>query len=129
MHYARLTSNGSPDVVKCPPNGSGIAFLREAAKATHNDCIVWPYAISKNGYCEAYLNGKRLRGHRIVCELAHGPKPEDKQMVAHWCGNHSCLNPNHLRWATFKENSDDNRRLGVKMGRKPYGHSAAKSRL
>lgn len=44
-----------------------------------------------------------------MCKLVHGEPPTPKHHAAHNCGNghNGCLNPNHLRWATCKENMDD----------------------
>jgi hypothetical protein len=59
-----------------------------------------------------------------MCLLAHGEAPPGKNIVAHWCGNAKCVSPRHLRWATQQENADDNRRLGVKMGRRKKAQPA-----
>lgn len=128
-HYERLRKNGSALMTQCPPNGSGEAFFRAALKSDTDDCVLWPYTVDSVGYGHTYYEGKKYRAHRLMCELSHGPQPPDKRVVAHWCGTKRCLNPRHLRWASHQENADDNRRLGVKTGRKPYGQSAAKSRL
>lgn len=121
-HLHRFYSNGSVDVVRCAANGAAIGFIRENVNYAGDACLEWPFAIGKNGYYgDAYLNGKKDKAHRIMCLLAHGPPPEGKPIAAHWCGNAKCVSPKHLRWATYQENSDDNRRLGVKMGRKPKG--------
>lgn len=48
----------------------------------------------------------------MVCEAFHGPKPEGKDLVAHWDGDHLNNRPENLRWATFFENEEDKRRHG-----------------
>jgi hypothetical protein len=42
-----------------------------------------------------------------MCMLAHGLPPEDRPDAAHSCGVTSCVNPNHLRWASVSENLMD----------------------
>ena len=48
--------------------------------------------------------------HVLVCRAFHGPKPEDKDVTAHWDGDPWNNRPENLRWATFLENEDDKRR-------------------
>jgi hypothetical protein len=49
------------------------------------------------------------RAHRVMCEIAHGPKPAPGFVAAHTCGKgrEGCVNPRHLRWASQKENMAD----------------------
>jgi len=117
-HLYRLTANGAVDVTRCAPNGAAIAFIRENVSYSKDECLPWPFAGNRQGYGEAYLDGRKDKAHRIMCFLAHGSPPEEKRVVAHWCGNAWCINPRHLRWATYQENADDNKRLGVKVGRR-----------
>jgi hypothetical protein len=59
----------------------------------------------KKGYPKVNKNS----AHRLVCKAAHGPPPEGKPETAHSCGKGhlGCINPNHLRWASPKENNAD----------------------
>lgn len=50
----------------------------------------------------------RCRVHILVCASFHGPKPSPQHQVAHWDGDQSNNQPNNLRWALPKENSQDN---------------------
>jgi len=123
-HLYRLAENGSVDVIRCAPNGSAIAFIKENVSYSKDECLIWPFALGPRGYGDAYLDGRKDKAHRIMCLLAHGEAPPGKNIVAHWCGNAKCVSPRHLRWATQQENADDNRRLGVKMGRRKKAQPA-----
>lgn len=71
---------------------------------------------SSRGYYIVQLtkDGKRRtkRVHRLVLE-AFGNPVEGKNQVAHWDGDKKNNRLENLRWATPKENSQDNCRLGL----------------
>lgn len=71
------------------------------------ECLIWPFAKISTGYGQFRRNGTRVYAHRIMCELAHGKCPTNKKEAVHTCRNTSCVNPNHLRWATHIENMQD----------------------
>jgi hypothetical protein len=60
-----------------------------------------------------------------MCILAHGDPPVGKQEVAHSCGNRKCVNPSHLRHASWEENSADK----IKQGRENFGERNGQSKL
>lgn len=72
-----------------------------------DDCFLWPHNVLSTGYPVVQNNGKRVRAHRLMCMLAHGEPPAPRMDCAHSCGNKTCCNPRHLRWATRKENEAD----------------------
>lgn len=110
-HYARLNRKGSIEVNS--KSSKGMDFLRGLCGGTADDCVIWPFRISMYGYPILSWRGKSYRANRVVCRLAHG-KPESVQMhAAHSCGNSSCVNPSHIRWATAKENISDKRDHGT----------------
>lgn len=55
---------------------------------------------------------KTIAVHKLVCLAFHGPRPEGKQVVAHWDGDHLNNRADNLRWATYVENEADKRRHG-----------------
>jgi hypothetical protein len=101
--------------------GEGQAFVDLALRIEDDECILWPFGVSSNGYGQ--LTGNRLV-HRYVCEAKHGPPDFLKADAAHSCGTKLCINPRHLRWATRKNNLAD---MDV-HGTRPQGvnHYAAK---
>lgn len=104
--------------------GAGISFLRAHLSHMGGDCLIWPLSCDNHGYAVCGLNGKRHKAHRLMCEMAHGPAPSPKHHAAHSCGRgqQGCVNPQHVRWATPKENMEDSVRLGAvrKRGTRPF---------
>lgn len=71
-----------------------------------DDCILWPYATDPYGYPHLKTPHGEKFGHRLSCEMRHGPPP-GRYDAAHTCRTPACINPRHLRWATRSENQQD----------------------
>jgi hypothetical protein len=95
--------------------GAPLAWIISNKDYQGEDCLVWPFAISRYGYGTIKHSGKRRVASRVMCEYAHG-MPDDQEMhAAHECGNghKGCMNPKHLSWKTRKENEKDKIRHGT----------------
>lgn len=92
----------------------GQQWLHVNASYESDDCLIWPFSTAR-GYGAFAVYQKHYYAHRYMCELVHGPAPEDKPFVAHSCGNGDggCVNPKHLRWSSLKENSQERRAHGT----------------
>src|SRR6266404_618895 len=90
-------------------NGAPESFLRAHAAYGGDDCLIWPFGKSSDGYGIARIGGVRKQASRWMCVLAHGEPPSPDHDAAHSCGRGhlGCVNPRHLRWATRVENVDD----------------------
>lgn len=87
-----------------PKMREGAQFVQRALATDTDECILWPYAKVTNGYGITTINGKSVTTHRYVCEQRHGPS---SLFALHRCGVPACINPNHIRWGTPKENTQD----------------------
>lgn len=108
-HYNRWQKYGDPTdgrPERAAP-GETIRFLEAVAIPFSGvECLLWPYGKYPNGYGQIRIGGGTKVVSRLVCERAHGQPPTPKYEAAHSCGNGhlGCVNPQHLRWATSKEN-------------------------
>lgn len=96
----------------------------DALELGHDECILWPFGLSRTGYGFMRINGEHGEVHRFVCRRFHGKRPAGKQ-VAHSCGVRRCVNPEHLRWATPKQNTADK----TEHGTQTYGQRHPRAKL
>ena len=87
--------------------GAPLAFLKAQLGTSKTSCTLWPFGKMGFGYGQIWFMGAKVPAHKAMCVLAHGEKPFSAAQVAHSCGVRLCVNPNHLRWATPKENALD----------------------
>jgi hypothetical protein len=110
-HAFRFRSHGDPLAGGPQRSRKGAlqAWLSEHAKHEGSSCLIWPFGRTAGGYGEVYWEGRQSLAHRVMCELAHGAPPDTADVVAHSCGkgHEGCVNPRHLRWATYGENVSD----------------------
>ena len=65
-----------------------------------------------NGYGTVTIDGTREYAHRVAYEMAHGPIPKGMR-VDHKCHHPLCVNPEHLRVVTIKQNAENYGGLNV----------------
>lgn len=68
-------------------------------------CWVWTAFKNSKGYGTVGYKDKVEYAHRMSWRMANGDIPDDS-VVDHTCHNKSCVNPNHLRLATTKQNAE-----------------------
>ena len=114
-HYDRWRKHGHPTGGKTD-RGAAWKFLQEVVLPFKGaDCLYWPFIRTKKGYARVGVNGQMQSVHRLACEAIHGKPPTPYHQAAHNCGqgHNGCCNPQHMRWATAKENSDDKKAHGT----------------
>lgn len=93
-----------------------------------NGCWEWTGSISKPGYGRISKNGKPELAHRVSFEF-HKHKIPKGMYIDHICRNTKCLNPEHLRCVTPKQNAIENSKgqayVNSKKTHCPYGHAYA----
>lgn len=71
-----------------------------------NGCWLWQRS-SNGSYPKVYPKGRgQSYAHIEMCRLIYG-EPLTNQIVMHSCDNPMCINPDHLKWGTHKENTND----------------------
>ena len=82
-------------------------FWEKVNEKGPDDCWEWTAGKNTRGYGQfKILPSKPALAHRVSYELHKGEIPKGLH-VLHSCNNASCVNPNHLRVGTAKENYED----------------------
>lgn len=68
------------------------------------DCWIWIAARNAAGYGKLYWDSRYQYAHRVVYELLVDPIPSGYQIDHYACGRTSCVNPEHVRPVTPREN-------------------------
>jgi len=90
---------------------SAISDQRFWAKVDIKDpqqCWLWTAYRNKNGYGQVRVNGRAFLAHRRAYELCLGRIPEGF-VLDHICHVPACVNPDHLRPVTVKQNMENRR--------------------
>lgn len=87
--------------------GDLLAYVEAVVLADSDECQIWPFrSKTSTGYGLLKFRGKSTRATHVALILAGFPRPEGL-LARHLCNVPLCVNPNHLRWGTPKENMDD----------------------
>lgn len=79
-------------------------LLRRVQKGA--DCWIWAGRILAT-YGVMWFHYERLWAHRVSYLVYKGPIPEG-MLIDHMCRNRLCVNPDHLRVVTPRQNSIEN---------------------
>jgi DNA-binding transcriptional regulator YiaG len=93
-------------------------YWKKVDKNGPNGCWIWKGAATPAGYGQlASGSTKRNRAVRnlathIALAIDGRFRPSAQHVAMHRCDNPRCVNPAHLQWGTFQENTDDCRMKG-----------------
>lgn len=96
-HYRRGQRSGD-----LPPRVEYPDFWGRVNKTS--TCWLWTGFIAPTGYGQLAGHGTTLRAHRVAYEQVVGPIPEGL-VLDHICRVRHCVNPDHLRAVTNRENT------------------------
>jgi len=80
-----------------------------------DSCWEWTAGTNPAGYGRFRFNERVMMSHRVSYELIIGPIP-DGLLLDHMCHNKVCVNPEHLRPVTSKQNGEHRIDLGSSSG-------------
>lgn len=78
-------------------------FWNKVLVLGQDDCWAWSAFVNKDGYGRFRIDGKTVNAHCVAYEIVFGEVP-DGMVVDHICRNRSCVNPAHLRPASYSQN-------------------------
>jgi hypothetical protein len=97
-------------------------------RPTSNGCVEYTGCADRKGYGLITINRKLRRAPRFVWESLNGSIPEG-MVIMHTCDNPPCVNPEHLRCGTQKENIADMVAKGRRPKERPPMRAAQKQKL
>lgn len=95
-------------------------------------CALWKGCKNACGYGtlsvydRSLKKAKSMLAHRVAYMAVHGPIPPNKPCILHSCHEPCCINTEHLRAGTQKENSKDMMAAGRGVQPRGENHGRAK---
>lgn len=90
-------------------------------------CWNWTAALSKAGYGQIGYKKVVYYAHRIMWEIVNQEIIPAGMNILHSCDNPRCVNPDHLRLGTHKENMQDMHNRG--RAYKAFGEQSGAAKL
>lgn len=103
-HWQRWKRNGDPLLGRDRQNISDAERFWGRVEKT-SGCWKWTGTLNDNGYGVISIDGRHVRAHRYAWNLLRGDIGEGMQLD-HRCRNRACVNPDHLREVTNKQNQE-----------------------
>lgn len=108
-HHYRLKKYGDPLATRPKRYAPAVEWFMNAMEYRGDECMLWPFYRSPEGYARVTIDGKFVFASRYACELENGPPPSPEYQAAHSCGkgHAGCINRMHVTWKTVAENIAD----------------------
>jgi hypothetical protein len=111
-HFTRLKRGKNPFEKSREEKSLFERMEERIVRVPESGCWLWIGNLNNNGYGKI----EEKYAHRVSYEIEHGPIPDGK-FVLHSCDVTCCVNPNHLRLGSQKDNMQD----AVERGRTARG--------
>lgn len=102
-HYERWRSHGDPMGGGTAPGAPWRFIVDVALRHTGDECLVWPFYSTDDGWPQINFKGRTKKVHTLVCEMVNGPACLSAPFARHRCGNKPCISPTHLVWSNKSE--------------------------
>jgi hypothetical protein len=100
-------------------------LLARTIRNEQSNCLEWQGSRRSFGHGELRVNSRNDSVHRLMATLIYG-EPNGRYAL-HSCDNPPCINPDHLRWGSQKENLLEMQAKGRKFI--AYGEQTTSSKL
>lgn len=80
-------------------------FWSKVALPDEGGCMEWTAGKNNHGYGLFHLGGVKHYAHRVAWALENGPIPPGMVLDHVVCRNKACVNPEHLRVCTQRDNN------------------------
>ena len=105
MHYSRWRNHGDPNGGSERRHSTPEESFAANTRKSDCGCTEWTAYIAPDGYGVLQAKGKLALAHRYAWERVNGPIPKGMH-IDHICHNRACVNVDHLRPVTGKQNSE-----------------------
>ena len=97
-----------------------LAWIRAHRSERSGDCLIFTGSKNKKGYGGVRFGDTLVAAHRLAYAVAKGMTvadlyarcERDGLIVMHTCDTPECINPDHLRLGTHKDNTQDAKQKG-----------------
>lgn len=105
-HYQRWLKYGT--VVARPAARKSVEERLWQRTERDSGCWLWTGYIRRNGYGSVKFEGRMRGAHQVAWIVTNGAIP-DGQEIDHLCHVRHCINPDHLRAVSRRENAQNRR--------------------